>query len=157
MFASVTPTQFETSDTLPVNLGFRFRSSVPGKVNCIRFYKHVANTGTHIGRLYTSDGTLLGSIAFTNETPSGWQQACFASPIAIQPNTTYVASYYAPRGAYAYTFNYFATSKSRGVLTAPAHTGAQPNGAYKYSSGAAFPNQNWQRSHYWVDVVFTPS
>ena len=106
--------------------------------------------------LYTSGGTLLGSTTFRNEAPSGWQQACFANAIAIQANTDYVASYHAPRGAYAYTYDYFSTARYNGVLTAPAHSSSRPNGAYGYGA-AAFPSQNWQRSHYWVDVVFTPN
>ena len=39
----------------------------------IRFYKAVANTGTHVGSLWTASGQLLASATFTGETASGWQ------------------------------------------------------------------------------------
>ncbi|MGZ4977041.1 MAG: DUF4082 domain-containing protein [Methylobacter sp.] len=29
------------------------------------------------------------------------------------------------------------------------------NGVYVYGTGSAFPNQTWNASNYWVDVVFT--
>ena len=51
----------------------------------IRFYKAAANTGTHIGNLWTASGQLLASATFTNETASGWQQVNFASPVPIMP------------------------------------------------------------------------
>ena len=67
----------------------------------MRFYKGANNTGTHVGKLWTSTGTLLGQVTFIDETATGWQQALFSSPIAIDANTTYVVSYFAPNGGYA--------------------------------------------------------
>ena len=48
-----------------------------------------------------SSGQLLATATFTGETASGWQQVNFATPVAINPNTTYVASYFAPKGHYS--------------------------------------------------------
>src|SRR5450759_801403 len=96
----------------------KFRSDVAGAVTGVRFYKAAANTGTHTGNLWTSTGTLLGSVTFTNETASGWQQANFATPIAIAANTTYVVSYYAPQGHYANNTAFFT---SAGVNNPPLH------------------------------------
>ena len=59
------------------------------------------NTGTHVGRLWSSAGQLLAQATFTNETASGWQQVSFATPVAIKANTVYVVSYHAPVGRYA--------------------------------------------------------
>ena len=67
----------------------------------MRFYKGATNTGTHVGNLWTRTGTLLATATFTGETASGWQQVTLAAPVASPPNTTYVASYHAPRGHYA--------------------------------------------------------
>ena len=44
-------------------------SDVTGTVTGIRFYKAAANTGTHIGSLWTAGGTLLASATFTSESP----------------------------------------------------------------------------------------
>ena len=51
-----------------VELGVKFQSDVAGTITGIRFYKATANTGTHVGNLWSSAGTLLGSITFSNET-----------------------------------------------------------------------------------------
>ena len=66
-----------------VEVGVKFQSSVDGYITGIRFYKHTVNTGTHTGHLWTSNGTLLGTATFTNESASGWQEATFAAPIAV--------------------------------------------------------------------------
>ena len=52
----------------------KFRSDVAGQVTGVRFYKGSGNTGTHIGNLWSSTGTLLASATFTGESASGWQQ-----------------------------------------------------------------------------------
>jgi hypothetical protein len=44
---------------------------------------------------------------------------------------------------------------TNGPLTAPASSTVGGNGVYTYSTG--FPNQTWQDSNYYVDVVFAPS
>jgi hypothetical protein len=62
----------------------------------VRFYKGFANTGTHVGHIWTGSGTLLGTVTFTGESGSGWQKANFSSPIAVTANTTYIVSYFAP-------------------------------------------------------------
>ena len=53
---------------------------------------------------------LLGSVTFTGETATGWQQANFAPPIAVTANTTYVVGYHAPAGGYAVNPDFFATT-----------------------------------------------
>ncbi|MFC3736266.1 N,N-dimethylformamidase beta subunit family domain-containing protein [Paractinoplanes deccanensis] len=143
-------------ETAAVELGMRFRSDVAGQVTGVRFYKGSGNTGTHIGRLWTSTGTLLGTVTFTGETASGWQTATLATPVTIAANTTYVVSYHAPNGHYAADTGYFATT---GVDNGPLHAlrngvdGA--NGVYRYGTGGVFPTNTWQSANYWVDVVFT--
>ena len=108
--STATPAVASTSDTGAVNLGVKFRSDVSGFITGIRFYKGSANTGTHVGRLWSSTGQQLATATFTNETASGWQQVNFATPVAITANTVYVASYHAPNGRYAINTNYFASS-----------------------------------------------
>ena len=51
---------------------------------------------------------------FTSETASGWQQVNFSTPVEIFPNTTYVASYFAPAGHYAASRYYFYTPPATG-------------------------------------------
>src|SRR5262249_14554326 len=117
-------------------------------------YKGSGNTGTHVGHLWTSTGTLLGTVTFSGETASGWQQANFATAISIAANTTYIVSYYAPRGHYAADTGFFS---SAGVDTPPLHAlpnSTTSNGVYRYGTGGGFPNSTFSATNYWVDVVF---
>jgi len=74
---------------------------VAGTVIGIRFYKAATNGGTHVGTLWNASGTQLAQASFSGESPSGWQQVKFTTPIQIQANTTYVAGYLAPQGHYS--------------------------------------------------------
>ena len=135
-------------------LGLTVMSDVPGYITGVRFYKGSNNLGTHIGYLWSSSGTMLAYVAFTNESATGWQQANFASPVAIDANTAYVLSYWAPEGHYACDTGYFATSGVTNLmLYAPPDGQYGPNGSYATSQ--AFPSGSSNASNYWVDVVFT--
>ena len=153
---SVTPANPSASDTGAVEVGVKFRSDVAGYITGVRFYKGSGNTGTHVGNLWTSTGDLLATATFSGETTTGWQQVSFASPVAIAANTTYVASYYAPTGHYAYNSAYFATS---GVTSGPLHALANGvdggDGVYVYGTSNTFPTASFNSTNYWVDVVFT--
>jgi hypothetical protein len=130
---------------------------VAGYITGVRFYKGSGNTGTHVGYLWSSTGTLLASATFTSETASGWQQVNFSTPVAIAAGTTYVASYLAPNGHYAYDEGYFANSGvDNGVLHALSSPAAGGNGVFLYGAGG-FPSQSWDATNYWVDVVFSTS
>src|SRR5262249_43097740 len=127
---SVVPGVVADSDGSASEIGTKFRSSMAGYITAIRYYKSSTNTGTHIGHLWSSTGTLLATITFTGETTSGWQQATLSTPVAINANTTYIVSYYAPTGHYAEDDGFFATSYSNGPLTALADGFDGPNGVY---------------------------
>jgi len=116
-----TPAVASANDNNAQELGVKFTSDKAGYVTGVRFYKGSGNTGTHVGHLWTAGGTLLASATFTGESGTGWQQATFSSPVAVSAGATYVASYSAPAGHYAYTSGYFASGGvSSGVLHAPA-------------------------------------
>jgi len=156
--STATPTTPDVGSDSPVELGVRFYSDTPGYITGIRFYKSAANTGAHIGNLWSSSGTLLRSATFASETASGWQQVNFSSPVAITANTAYVASYHTTIGHYAGDASYFATA---GVNNSPLHTyantSATPEGPYTYGTTSQFPASTYNSANYWVDVVFTGS
>jgi hypothetical protein len=140
-----------------VELGVKFRSDVAGFVTGVRFYKAAANTGTHVGNLWSSTGTRLATATFTGESASGWQQVSFSPPVAIAANTVYVASYHCPNGHFSVDLNYFA---AQGVDTPPLHapaTGAVVggNGVFVYAPTSTFPTGTYLGANYWVDVVFS--
>jgi hypothetical protein len=145
-------------DNTAVELGVKFRSDVNGTITGIRFYKASTNTGTHTGRLWTAAGALLGTVTFSSETASGWQQATFATPVAITANTVYVASYHTAVGRYSVTEPFFASAGvDRPPLHALANGVAGGNGVYRYGAAGSFPNSTFNSSNYWVDVVFNAS
>lgn len=153
--SSTVPGDVDSGDTGSVTLGVKFRADSNGFVSGIRFYKGSANTGTHVGALWTSTGTLLASANFAGETASGWQQVTFGTPVAITANTTYIASYFAPSGHYSADAAYFATT---GVDDPPIHLLANgvdgTNGVFSYGSALSFPSSSFNATNYWVDVVY---
>ncbi|WP_164000514.1 DUF4082 domain-containing protein [Pyxidicoccus caerfyrddinensis] len=153
--ATATPTVASvTNDSTAVELGVKFKTDVSGNVLGIRFYKGTANTGTHVGNLWSAAGALLGTATFTGETASGWQQVTFATPVAIAANTTYIASYHAPVGSYAFDNGGLAGGLNAPPLYALPGTTSGGNGVYKYGPAGTFPTDSFQNSNYWVDVVF---
>ena len=138
----------------PATLGVKFRSDVSGLVTGIRFYKGDGNTGTHIGLLYSSTGTLLAQATFTSETAAGWQQVNFSSAVPLAANTTYIAAFFSMSG-FAYNPNYFTSS---GADSAPLHalrSGVDgPNSVYMYGAAQQFPSFTYGDSNYWVDLLF---
>jgi hypothetical protein len=141
-------------ETSPVELGVKFRTDTDGQINGVRFYKAAANTGTHVGNLWSSSGTLLATATFVTESASGWQEVSFASPVKVTANTTYVASYHTNTGRYSHDSYFFGRA---GVDQSPLHALADgvhgANGVYVYGA-SAFPTQTYQAGNYWVDVVF---
>jgi hypothetical protein len=154
--ASQAPTVSPDVDPGAVVLGTRFRSNVNGKITAIRFYKNSGNTGTHVGKLWSSTGTELASVTFSGETASGWQQMALATPINITANTWYVVSYSTSSGNYIGQDGQFASSGiTNGPLYAAANGEGGGNGVYAYGSSSTFPNLTYNSEGYWVDVVFT--
>src|SRR5215831_11499538 len=165
---NVTPGTADSGDSAPIEVGVKFTTDAPGTITGIRFYKVSANTGTHVGSLWTADGQLLASATFTNETASGWQQVNFSQPVPLAKNTTYVASYFAPNGHYSQDGSYFYTTPPMGsnptitnVDSPPLHalrnTNGTVNGVFAYADGSTFPTSSANASNYWVDVVFSPA
>ena len=109
----------------------------------------------HTGSLWSSTGTLLATVTFTNESVSGWQTATFSNPVQITKGTTYVASYHTT-GTYVADANYFATAHTSGPLTAPSSATSGRKRRLRYSSSVEFPTTSYQAANYWVDVVFNP-
>jgi len=147
------PNSYEDS---PVELGVKFKSSVPGFIRGIRFFSSKSPSGTYTGHLWTSSGALLNSAVFTNVTVDGWQEVLFANPVPIKADTIYVASYHSKKGMYAATPGGLVAAVSSGSLTALASNVSGGNGLYVYDTAGKFPTNSFNAANYWVDVVFTP-
>jgi glucose/arabinose dehydrogenase/phosphodiesterase/alkaline phosphatase D-like protein len=148
---STVPAVASHADTAAVELGVRFSADTAGSITGIRFYKGPANTGVHVGNLWTTAGVRLATATFSNETAQGWQTVTFPTPVVVTAGTTYVASYFAPNGGYARTESYFTTPHDN----APLHAPATGNGVYRYGTAGGFPTKTYAATNYWVDVIFT--
>ncbi|OMH23850.1 hypothetical protein BKD30_10790 [Tersicoccus phoenicis] len=131
-----------------LTLGTRFTTVVPGAVTGLRFYKAAGMTGTHIGTLFSADGTALSTVTVSSETASGWQQATFNAPVQLSPGVDYVIAL-SGNGTYSATPGDLDAAKSVGPLRTGARAGA-------FSYGGAFPN-NASSTSYLVDPVFAPA
>ena len=139
---TVVPATVDSGDASSYEVGMKFRSEVNGYVSGVRFYKSALNTGTHVAHLWTSSGMLLASATFTNETPTGWQEVTFASPVGITANTTYVVSYSDPRGHFATNRPYF----TDGFDNTPLHALADvPSGGNGSRPGEQLPDPELPR------------
>jgi len=139
----------EVSDTAAVELGTTFTAKADGDVVGVRYWKTKENVGTHTGSLWSSTGTRLATATFTNESTSGWQTVTFSAPVDVVKGKSYVVSYFAPQGKYAFTSNF------RGSSVAPSLSVPSSNaGKYTYGSKSAFPKSTYQSTNYWVDAVF---
>ncbi|WP_183864059.1 N,N-dimethylformamidase beta subunit family domain-containing protein, partial [Rhizobium sp. BK399] len=150
--ASAIPPTVPDGDANAIEVGMKFQSSVAGTVTGVRYYKSDLNIGPHTGSLWSSTGTRLATVTFSNESGVGWQAASFSTPVSIVAGTTYVVSYHTNYGHYVATGGYFASSVTNGSLTAPANAGV-----YSYNSASVFPSSTFNSENYWVDVLFNPA
>ena len=156
--SSAAPTVSDDGGTSPVEVGVKFTADATGFISGIRFFKSSANTGAHIGNLWTSSGQLLATAAFTGETASGWQQVNFPSPILVTANTIYVASYHTTTGHTSDDHAYFTNiGVDNPPLHAPASGASGGNGVLTLSAGSTFPTTTNSDSNYWSDVAFITS
>ncbi len=154
LFGAAAPVVAQDPDTSAVEVGVKWTTDVSGSVTGIRFYKGSANTGTHVGSLWSSSGSKLATATFTGESVSGWQQASLATPVRVSPGQVYVVSYWAPVGRYAADMGWFSgRGADSGPLHAPADGVTGPNGVYRYGT-SGFPTDSYNASNYWVDVTF---
>jgi hypothetical protein len=162
---NVTPAGIDSGDAKGVEVGMRFTTERAGNITGVRFYKSAANTGSHIGNLWSESGQSLGRVTFANETSSGWQQMSFPTPVAVTANTRYIVSYYAPVGHYSQESGYMYPHPSpmpsgNGDLdSAPLHglrsTVGSTNALYSYGAATTFPVNTYRGENYWVDVVYS--
>lgn len=147
------PALADSADGNELEVGVKFTSTVSGLLTAIRFYKATANTGIHIGSVWSSSGTKLGSVTFTGESASGWQEQALVTPITIVANTTYIVSYHLPIGHYSYTTQFYSAAYSAPPLAAPIGAGVYTYGG---SGNPVFPiNSSGNFANYEVDFKFS--
>lgn len=143
---SVVPAIQSVQDRRAATVGTRFVATASTNIVGLRYYRGPANDGPHVGQLWRAeDGTLLGSVTFVDSS-FGWQTARLAAPIPVSAGRSYVVSYTAPSGHYAYQERVFANGSGivAGALTAVG--GVQ-------GRQAGMPSRAWREGAFFVDVL----
>ena len=151
LLTSQTPGGSNYNDGVSYELGARFYSDTVGQITAIRFWKSSSESGTHVGHIWDSKGTLLATVTFANETASGWQQQALDSPLAVTANSEYLVSVNTGKNYYVATNSGLASQVSNKNL----HSEVGSNG--RYGSSGQYPTNSYQNSNYFRDVVFVPS
>jgi uncharacterized protein DUF4082 len=149
------PTDAGTAnDRASVELGTAFKVDADGEITGIRYWRPSSwsSAGSRTGTLWTAGGGRVATAVFPSPSSAGWQTVSFASPVRVKAGESFVASYHAPRGRYAFTANYHGSSVSDHLAIPGVNAGR-----YMYSSSISFPNRTYQSSNYWVTPVFTPA
>jgi Domain of unknown function (DUF4082) len=154
LFASDTPasTGNPTQDNRPgpgpfsYEFGARFSVSQPALLTGIAFYKDAAETGSHVGTLWSDSGSQLAQTTFSGESASGRQEQSFATPVSLDPGTTYVVSV-GINASFAMTRQGLASGASNGPLSVPAGGGVFADAA------GQFPTSTFDDSNYFVAPI----
>ena len=152
---NTTPALASENDTNAVEVGVKFRSDTDGRITGIRFYKGAANTGTHVGHLWTRDRHAAGQrhlhqrdrhrLAAGQLRDAGRDhRQHHLRRLLLRPERP--------------------LRRQRGLLRAdrrrppPLHAledGVDGgNGLYGYGPSGTFPTGVYRTENYWVDVVF---
>lgn len=133
-----------------IQFGTKFHSDIPGWIIAVRWYKVSGETGTHGVAVFSSTGTLLGSVASTpSETASGWQTASLANPVFVAAGTDYiVARHYNGGGTNAMPYTVASV-----IDSPPLHS---VTGTYAFSTSYVAAPTTVGPNLYLVDVVVIP-
>lgn len=154
IFTTETPEEFLTTPDSAWEVATRFRSSKPGCIVGMKFYRATGESGTNTLKLWSNSGTLLRSKNVT-ATGSGTKivmlklQNLFDDSYCIQANTDYrvsVNTNVKQAKTYAYFTNYGSITK--GPLTADYSYYGQPAGSFPTTGSGSI---------YFVDVIFEES
>ena len=115
-----------------------------GQVTGIRFYKAAANTGTHVGSLWTAPGTRLAQATFTNESASRLadRDVRDARSTITRRHDVRRVVLRAATGHYSVAGGAFASAVSNPPLHALAN-GTSANGVYAYGAAEHVPDQHF--------------
>lgn len=147
LFTTQSPATPDETDAAAYEMGMLFQSAVAGYITAIRHYKAVSEVGTHTGRIWTAAGVQVASVAFKNETASGWQEQVLPAPLLIEADTTYVVTVNVNL-FYPVTSSGLASSVVNGDLSSVEGS----NGVFGTIS--TFPTSSFNDGNYFRDVVF---
>ncbi len=149
MYGAVVPASVSRGSThTSAELGTTFTVRTSGRISAIRFYKASGSASNkHVGRLWSSSGTLLRQVTFTRESTHGWQIAMLADSLAVKPNTTLTVTYGVSSGPFSVVRGAFVRTQAHGPIVTVAGAGK-----YGFNHGQR-PTRSTSTS-YLVDVNF---
>lgn len=152
------PSVRNAADGNQYTLATVFTSSSAGMAYGVRwFFSDTLPNQEVIGLLYSwsseTTGTELARVTFTG-VQTGWCQALFSSPVALNVNTKYAVAVWTS-DSFPVTSSLFASSVANGSnLTAPQDSAAGHNGKYQVGAAPTYPATTFSSSCYFVDVLF---
>lgn len=138
------------SDVAGVELGVAVVPSVDGLIEAVRVYRGLSDADGYRVSVWSADGTVLARVHKPDNGQLGWIEVAIPA-VSVQAGTTYVISYFAAHGGYAYNHGFFDLPLIGDNLLVESGS----NGRYRYGGG--FPKLSNRNSNYWVDVVFRPA
>lgn len=164
IFTSQVPANSNFLEGVPVTLGTLFTTAVNGTIDGGRWrFPDTLPVGTVTWLLYQwnseGSGTLLAQANFVAPTP-GVYNTVSVTPVPIVSGQRYVTAVFTPDGRYVLTGGFFSASGlTNGNLTAPQDDNATPahNGKFIQAGTPMYPNNHFNSTSYFVDVLFTAS
>lgn len=148
IFTTQTPAEFIDTLGKSWSVGNDFSSSVPGSVTHLRYYRAAEETGVHTLKLWTLNGTLLGSVTvdFGSDLTAGWEEGQLpGNGIAIQAGASYTVTVTTTGPRQSKTACGFSTPISNGPITATGGRWVEGNGIFPTNSSC---------SNFWTDIYF---
>ena len=151
IFTSQRPAQIDATDNRSYELGTRFQAQVDGQIRAVRYWKSPSDGGLHTGRIWSANGTLLTSVDFTNETPTGWQEAQLPTPLNVSRRTLYTVSVNTNTNFVITLDELNYPGITNGFLQT---VGNETNNNGTFGDIGTYPTNSFRGSNYYRDVVF---
>lgn len=148
IFGQTAPIKKTSGPDKAVEVGVRFTSDINSNITAVRYYKMPNATGNHFGTIW-SNGAVLGTVQFVNETASGWQTQALPVPIKILAGQEYRVSYHTDTGFEALDSGFFVSPVTNGPLHAI-------GGVYSYNAVPKYP-ATLTTTNYYADVIIGPT
>lgn len=150
-------------------VGLKFSTSSNGYVVAGYFYRGSDDTQSHLIKLWTGSGELLGSVYSGTGSGEGWKRVNFVEPIYITAGSYVISDFVTPLAAncddYDYENNLPGEYFINPVISGPLSTGINPTVEdteglrwpnRDLSKGDVFPDQGSDYFAYYIDLAFQP-
>jgi hypothetical protein len=163
--APTTATSYRELYPNGLELGLKVAPTTKGYLRAIRFYKPLIQDQTsHVGHVWDSNGNMLATVTFNNESAYGWQEAALPTPISVVKDHAYIVSF-----GLTTSTNYIATINgldspltSPGLVAYPSGNwrnaalgSGTANSVYAMTAGTYPSSPASNNQDYMIDAVFS--